>query len=80
MMIPGDVRLLGTARQAGQRLAAMVDDPEARSLVDAIDIVLNELALRKDDAFFAGWRCCAKGKRWRRFPCRRWHRTHRSRR
>lgn len=52
-MIPGDIRLIGTARLAAQRLKALSPSAEAQNLVDGIDIVLNELILRKDDAFFA---------------------------
>lgn len=51
-MIPSDTRLIGTARLAGQRVKALVTDPEAQSLIDGIDIVLNELVLRRDRAFF----------------------------
>lgn len=51
-MIPGDTRLIGTARLAGQRLKALAPAAEAQNLIDSIDIVLNELILRKDRSFF----------------------------
>ena len=44
--------MIGTARLAGQRLKALASDPEAQGLVDAIDVVLNELILRRDRPFF----------------------------
>lgn len=52
-MVPGDVRLIGTARLAAQRLKALCPSAEAQDLIDGMDIVLNELILRKDGAFFA---------------------------
>lgn len=51
-MTPGDIRLLGTARLAGQRLKALAPEAEAQGLIDAIDVVLNELILRRDRSFF----------------------------
>lgn len=60
-MTPGDIRLIGTARLAGQRLKALAPSAEAQNLVDSIDIVLNELILRKDRGFFEDYllRGCA---------------------
>jgi aminoglycoside phosphotransferase (APT) family kinase protein len=51
-MTPGDIRLLGTARLAGQRLKTLAPEAEAQGLIDAIDVVLNELILRRDRGFF----------------------------
>jgi aminoglycoside phosphotransferase (APT) family kinase protein len=52
-VIPSDLRLLQNARFALRRVAESTIDVEASAALNAVDVVLNELMLRQDTAFFS---------------------------
>src|SRR5689334_11665861 len=55
-MVPSDEKLLALARKAVASLAGITDPVQAAAVRAGVDVVLNELLLRRSDGFFEAHR------------------------